>query len=154
MAISHGCTYVSHPCYQHFGTEEGCVKLNNPHPTSDLLHCCLTWRIITPSLRVSDFRCGVNEIFTLLGLRHRFLGSYWRFGTTCQSYLLESIGPRRIWLLNPTLEDGTNRSSQNVGNYQSTLCNVPEEWCFPCLSLLFNVAPLGHHYNLLGRCST
>jgi len=26
------------------------------------------------------------------------------------------------------LEDGTNRLFQNVGNYQSTLRNIPEEW--------------------------
>jgi hypothetical protein len=28
------------------------------------------------------------------------------------------------WL---TLEDGTTRLSHNVSNYQSTLCNIPEE---------------------------
>jgi hypothetical protein len=63
---------------------------------------------------ISGFRSGVNEIFPLLGCHAAYIGSYRRFGTICWSICL-------------ALEDGTDRLSRNVGNYQSGLRDFPEE---------------------------
>jgi hypothetical protein len=70
----------------------------------------------------SGFRLGVNEIFALLGCNAALIVIYWHFGTTCLSRLKSQAG---TFL---TLEDGTDRLSRNVVNYQSTLRNIPEEW--------------------------
>ena len=50
--------------------------------------------------------------------RRGLVVSHRRFEITCR--------PRLEWP-SLTLEDGTNWSFINVGDYQSTLCNIPEE---------------------------
>jgi len=63
-------------------------------------------------------RRGVNEVFVLLRCYTALTGSYRSFGTAYRPHG-EGSGL--------TFEDGTDRLSQNYGNYQSTLCNIPEE---------------------------
>jgi len=53
--------------------------------------------------------------------QHRLAVIYRRFGTNFRHHLQESSIPRR------TLEDVIDTLSRNVGNYQSTLRNTPEE---------------------------
>jgi hypothetical protein len=93
----------------------------------------------------SGFCCSVNENLALLGLyaasqhrwvhsywhfatpylQHRLVGSYWHFATTYLSQLKRSHTKDYL-----TIADGTDRLSvakMSVTNYQSTLCNIPEE---------------------------
>jgi hypothetical protein len=67
---------------------------------------------------ISGFRRGVKDVFALLGYCAAFIIGYRRFGTGYRSH------PHGSSLI---LEDGTDTLSQNVGNYQSTLRNIPEE---------------------------
>jgi hypothetical protein len=73
--------------------------------------------------------------FTLICMRsslfwdvtqRRLVVSYRRFGTSYRSQLQGSIFKGRTvdWLIH---EDGTDRLSRNVGNYQYTLRYIPEE---------------------------
>jgi len=52
--------------------------------------------------------------------QRRLVVSYQRFGTTYRSHLQGSSSQT-------PLKDGTNTLSRNVGNYQPTLRNIPEE---------------------------
>lgn len=93
--------------------------------TLDLVHSCLTQRMISASL--CEFR--------LLLLCKWDLHS---------SGLLCSID---VLLLMDILRQPT--SPRTITNYRPALCTTPDEW-----RSLFNVAVLGHHYNLLGRRNT
>jgi hypothetical protein len=53
------------------------------------------------------------------------IDSYARFGTTCPSHL-STVNQSTSF----NLEDGTDRPFRNVGNYKSTLHNIPD-----CLTL-------------------
>jgi hypothetical protein len=61
------------------------------------------------------------EVFALLGYYTALFGSYRYFGTVCRFRLQES----NMEFL--TLENGTDSLFRNVSNYQSTLCNSPQE---------------------------
>jgi hypothetical protein len=60
-------------------------------------------------------KCHRGEIFAGLGCYIPQIGSYRRFGTNVGSHLQGA------------LEDGTDRLSRNVVNYQSALGSVPQE---------------------------
>jgi len=46
----------------------------------------LTGKQLCKSCVISSFRCGVKEIFALLGCYAAYTGSYGRFGTTYRSH--------------------------------------------------------------------
>ena len=62
--------------------------------------------------------------FEIIALLRRYAaqsGSYRSFGTTYRSHLQGSNSARRLQEDCLNLDDGTDRLSRNVGNYQSTL---------------------------------
>jgi hypothetical protein len=69
---------------------------------------------------ISGFRCGVNEIFALVGCYAAQIGSQL---PTFRDNL--SVPSSRATVV--TLEDGTDTLSRNVGNYQYMLRNIPED---------------------------
>jgi hypothetical protein len=55
--------------------------------------------------------------------RLRLVIGYWRFRTAYRSHIQRASSLDCL-----IIEDGSDRVSRNVGkNYQSTLCNIPEE---------------------------
>jgi len=82
---------------------------------------------------------GVNvsdiDMFALLGCYAAHIRTYQRFGTTCHSNFQGSS--IREWV---TLDVGTDMFSRNVGCYQFTLRNIPED-------RRYNWHPCGLHVN-------
>jgi hypothetical protein len=68
---------------------------------------------------ISGFRRGVNEIFALLGCNAAYNGS--QLPTFRDNLAVPSSAVKL------DIKEGTNRLSRNVGNYKSTLRNIPEE---------------------------
>jgi hypothetical protein len=72
---------------------------------------------------MSGLQCSVNDVFTLLGWCTALISSY---------VLGQHIGPIfkgqavHFFLDCLMLVDGIDRLSWNIGNYQSTLCGIPE----------------------------
>jgi hypothetical protein len=73
---------------------------------------------------ISDLQRGSSLFWDVT--QRRLVISYRRFGTTYRFHLQRSSKPRFL-LDYLTHEDGSDRLSRNVGNYQSTLRNIPEE---------------------------
>ena len=76
-------------------------------------------------------------------------GSFGRFGTTYRPHLQGSNSPKRLDC--SSLTDGTDRVWRNVGSYNRTLRNVPEERGSPSLILLSNVLLNRWMLNLTGE---
>jgi hypothetical protein len=68
-----------------------------------------------PPCVISGFHRGVSEVFAL------------EISRSVDWWLVTDVSGQPIGLDYLTLEDGTNRMSRNVGNYQSTLRNIPQE---------------------------
>ena len=97
------------------------------YPSGHTKYCCLLELTQIICEKVPPFRENQLvasslrkkcEAFILLECYSAWIVSHKCFGTTCR--------PRLEWSI-LTLEDGTDRSFVNVGEYQSTLCNIPEE---------------------------
>ena len=93
-------------------------------------------RIFCPSLpyyqKLFPLRIGTStlQIFALLGCYAAYSVSFWRFGTTNRSHIRGSVSQRGLLQVHMDcliLNYVTGRLSRNVGNFQSTLRNIPEE---------------------------
>jgi hypothetical protein len=61
-------------------------------------------------MKISDFRCGVDEGVVFLEFYTELVGSYWTFRDSLP------VPSSKVFLDCLTLEDGKERLSRNVGN--------------------------------------